>query len=303
MKQKEKTLLRRGSGAVLILIGLLCLFSVIRPSQMLATIVYPSIFWVHMYPGSEDSGDPTMLTPGETITLTVEVVDYDATLDVDLGNPFYWTAKVEIRRVDGTLIGTVNLPDKSFSVGKDVEGHTCNTVTFTGHWTVSNTEGVAYSFTWKVDIYDSDEVYLDTAEKTTYGKTPYAEPDGYFEINGKRATETSTHVVFNPTLSITFTPTKNSDKISAVKVEVRKAGSLINTVRLTKSGSIYTGSYTLPSSGTYALTGKIEWTDGNPIPKMNVLITWGEEDDGGISINQVVGLGLIAVGALLIVKK
>ncbi|RLG03524.1 MAG: hypothetical protein DRN61_04655 [Thaumarchaeota archaeon] len=303
MKGKEKLLLRRGSGAVLILIGLLCLLGVIRPSQMLATVVYPSIFWVHMYPGSEDSGNPTMLTPGQTVTLTVEVVHYDANLDVDVGNPFYWTANVEIKKLDGTLIDTVNLPEKSFSVGKDVQGHICNTVTFTGSWTVPSTEGVTYSFTWKVDIYDDNEEYLDTAEKTTYGKTPLAEPDGYFEINGKQASETSTHIVFNPTLSITFTPTKNPDKITAVKVEVRKDGSLTSTVSLTKSGGKYTGSYTLPSAGTYSLTGKIEWTDGTPIPKMNVLVTWGKEEDGGIPVNQIIGLVCMAAGAFLVAKK
>jgi len=161
MKKKQSLMLRWASGIVLILIGILCIFNVIRPAQMLATVVYPSTFWVYKYPESMESGNPTMLTPRQTVILTVECVSYDATLDIDMGNDMFWEAKVEIRKLDGTLIGTVDLPTKDFTIGKNVNGHTCNTVAFTGSWTVPNTEGVTYSFKWMVDIYQDSSTFVD----------------------------------------------------------------------------------------------------------------------------------------------
>jgi len=101
--------------------------------------------------------------------------------------------------------------------------------------------------------------------------------------------------------------TRNADKITAVKVEVWKDNSLKNTVTLSKWGSAYTGSYTLSSSGTYVLKGKIEWTDGSPIPKMSIFVTWGEDENGrgggSININQIVGIILTAAGSILFLVK
>ena len=258
-----------------------------------------------MYPESTDSSNPTILTPGQSVTLTVECVSYDATLDVDLGNDMYWKARVEISKLDGTLIQTVELPNKDFEVAKNVNGHTCNTVIFSGTWTVPSTQGETYKFKWMVDIYQDSSTFVDTAETTTYGKTPYEEPDGYFRINGKDATETSYHIVFNSQLSLEFVPTKNPDKITAVKVEVWKDNVLKNTVTLSQSGSTYTATYNLPSHGTYLLKGKIEWTGGSAIPKMNILLSWGDEDgDGdGYDLNQIIGGIMMFSGAAILLTE
>jgi len=77
-----------------------------------------------------------------------------------------------------------------------------------------------------------------------------------------------------------FVPTKNPEKITAVKVEVWKGSNLLKTVALSKTDGQYTGTYTLPSPGTYTLKGKIEWTDGNPLLKMSIVTQWGEEGGG-----------------------
>ena len=145
------------------------------------------------------------------------------------------------------------------------------------------------------------------AETITYGRTPHEEPDGYFRINGKDATETSYHIVFNSQLSLEFVPTKNADKITAVRVEVWKDNVLKNTVTLSQSGSTYTATYNLPSHGTYVLKGKIEWTEGSAIPKMNIFVSWGEDEDGdgdNYDVNQILGVGfIIAGGAILLTEK
>ena len=102
-------------------------------------------------------------------------------------------------------------------------------------------------------------------------------------------------------------PTKNADKITAVKVEVWKDNVLKNTVTLSKSGSSYTATYNLPSYGTYVLKGKIEWTEGSAIPKMNIFVSWGEDEDGdgdNYDVNQILGVGfIIAGGAILLTEK
>jgi len=201
-------------------------------------------------------------------------------MDIDLGNDMYWTASVKITKLDGTHISTVSLAEKKYHCAKHIDGHSYNTVEFRGTWTVPPTEGVVYKFTWLVNIYETRDKLLDTAQTVTYAKTPLAEPDGYFEVNGAKAGETTKLVVWDPSLSLKFVPTKNPEKITAVKVEVWKGSNLLKTVALSKTDGQYAGTYTLPSPGTYTLKGKIEWTDGNPLLKMSIMAQWGEEGGG-----------------------
>jgi len=255
-----------------------------------AIVVYPSTFWVHFFPdGTRDQ--PTLISPGSTITLTVKCVSFDATEDVDLGNPFDWKASVTIKRLDGSTVASLGMGNKEFGVGENVNGHTCNTVAWSQEWTVPNTEGVVYEFIWAVEIYGDDGQYLTTAKTSTFAKTPLDEPDGYFEINGERADQTSTIIVMDPTLTLKFTPTKNPEKITAVKVEVWKAGSLRDTVTLSKqSDGTYSGSYTLPAAGTYELKGYIEWSDGSPLRRMSIVAQYGEDEDGSPNVMKIIAI-------------
>ena len=308
LKPEQKTLLRRCSGAALILIGLLCVFNVISPMRLLATVIYPQYFWYQLYPDSEDSTNPTILSAGSAVTISIKLVYYDATLDVELPSPAYWNVKVTITRTsDNSVVKTISfgLPD-DYRGGVDIEGHICSVAIWEDTWTVPSTVGVTYKFDWNVEVRDSSDNLVGTQTKTTYAKTADIEPDGIFKINGVDASQTSSILVLDPTLSLEFSPTKNPDKITAVKVEVWKGGSQIQQVTLTKQSSgNYAGSYTLPGYGVYELKGYIEWPDGNPLRKMSIMIDWNsDKGGGGISVNQIIGVGCIfAGGSILLMER
>jgi hypothetical protein len=306
MKKKERLLLRRGSGAALVLFGLLCLFNIVSPARMLATVIYPQYFWYQLYPDSEDSANPTLISAGSTITVNIKLVYYDATADVELPSPTYWIVKVAITRMsDNTIVKVIDFGLRDdVQGGVQVESHIVSIAIWEEPWTVPTGMGELYKFAWTVHIKDSSGNDYGTQTKTTYAKTADIEPDGVFKINGKDASQTSSIVVLDPTLTLEFAPSRNADKITAVKVEVWKGGSQTATVTLTKQADgNYKGSYTLPGYGVYELKGYIEWSGGSPLRKMSLIVGWGEEGGGWFGLNQIIGLVCMAVGAVLIAKR
>jgi len=291
-------------GVVLILVGLLCIFNVVRPLRTLATVVYPQYFWYQLYPGGSGSS-PTIISAGSTITVSIKLVYYDATLDVELPPPTYWNVKVTITRTsDNTVIKTIDFGLRDDTQGGVlIDSHYCSVAIWEEPWTVPSADGVTYRFDWHVEVRDSSGSLLGTQTKTTYAKTPESEPDGIFKVNGKDVSQTSKILALSPTLSFEFIATKNPSKITAVKVEVWRGSSKIQTVTLSKqTSSKYTGSYTLPSYGVYELKGYIEWTGGNPLRKMSITIDWNSEKTGWININQIIGIALILAGGLLAIS-
>ena len=287
---------QRMIGASLMVVGVLLLFNIIP----LATIIYPAHFWYSLYPDGT-SDDPALITIGETISPTIKLVYHDATANIRLPSPAYWKVSVTI---DGSTIN-FGLPDEFLSSVK-VNDHWCTVAVWQDSWTVPAGEGVTYTFIWKAVIYDGDGTYIDTKEKTTYAKTALDEPDGYFTINGLKASEVTTHVVLEPTLKLGFVATKNPEKLTEVYVEVLKGGVKVSTVTLTGEDSTYSATYTLPSHGTYELKGYYTWTGSTtPIRKMSVTASWGEEAlpfKLPISGIQIFGALLIAAGVVLAVK-
>lgn len=288
--------LRRLLGAGITVFSLLLFFNVISLAALM-TINYIDI-WDYLYPGSTDSSDPDMVTAGSTVTLTARLLFQDDSIGW-YSDPNGWTVQVEIS-TGGSTVATVTLTLTSMDEGIGLSE-------WQGSWAVPDGEDVLYTLTWNVETPDSG-----SANKTTYAKTPLIEPDGVFQVNGKDAAETTVQTVISPTLSFTFTPSQAASKITAVKVEIWKDDALQSTVTLTKEGDTYTGTYTLPSPGTYELKGFIEWSGGSPLRKMSVLATWnrgGEEggEEGGeplrFGLNQIVGLLGMAAGLALIVSK
>jgi len=303
---EQKLLLRRVSGLILVALGLLCAFNVVSVTRLLATVIYPQHFWYHLYPDSDDSSNPTLLSAGSTVTISCKLVYYDATAGVELPSPAYWVVKIAVRKVsDGTVVKVIDLGiQDDVQGGVEIGGHFCSVAIWEEQWTVPATVGVMYRFEWSAQVKDSGGNDYGTQTYMTYGKTADVEPDGVFKINGRDAGQTSSIVVLDPTLSLSFTPTKNPDKITFVKVESWKGGVLQSTVTLSKqTDGTYKGSYTLPGCGVYELKGFIEWAGGSPLRKMSVLMSWGDGDGGWFGWNQLVGLSSIAIGIFLTAKR
>jgi len=289
---------RRLLGLALIVLGLMLIFNVVSLGAIAAWINYIDI-WSYLYPGSTDSNNPDIVTAGSTITLTAHLKFRDESADW-YSDPNGWTVYVEISK-DGTAVTTLTLQLQNVDDASGI-------AEWTYPWNVPGDEDVLYTLVWHVDTPDSG-----SDSKTTYAKTPLIEPDGVFKVNGVDASADTTLTVISPMLSFEFTPSRAADKITAVKVEIWKDGSLQDTVALTEQTGTYTGTYTLPAAGTYELKGYVEWTGGNPLRKMSLLATYGEGSassggepgslTGWLGLNQIAGLLCIAAGAVLTLKK
>jgi hypothetical protein len=298
----SKKNLRMILGLILIVFGLLSFFNIVSPMRLLSTVIYPQHFWYQLFPDSTNSTNPSIISEGGTITLSIKLVYYDATNDIELPSPAYWDVSVSITKVsDGSLVQNIAFGDfDEVQGGVEIDGCFCSIAIWEEPWTVPAGIGEQYNFTWTVVIKDSAGTVYGTQTRSTYGKTADIEPDGTFKINGVDASQTSSIVVLDPDLVLDFVPIKNAEKIIAVVVQVWKGGVQIEVTGLTLQGDgSYRGAYQLPGPGTYELKGLIEWTDGPAIPKMSVLASYGETPPPLISVNQIIGGICMAAGAFL----
>jgi hypothetical protein len=284
---------RRILPPVLIILGLILLAS---PYLPLATILFPEKFWYSLYPDGT-AENPTMLSPGSTIQLKCQLVYFDAQTGVQLpGYYATWTVQVTISETGETKTlydDIVAYPEGRYA-----------TFLFEGTWTVPAAEGASYTFNWLVILRDSDGVEYSRQTKTTYAKTILEEPDGYFTINDVKADVETTHLVLEPLVTMAFIPTKNAEKITSVYVEIWRGTSLLATRTLTKTGTQYTGSYTLPSYGTYQFKGFYTWTGSpTPIQKMSVIVCMEAGYAPRLTYLQIIGIILTAAGFILLFIK
>jgi hypothetical protein len=290
---------RQIAGVALLLVGILFVTNIIP----LATVIYPREFWYQLYPdGTNDN--PTIVAPGQQITLSAKIVYHCSTEGIELPSPAYWVVTVTITASGYSKTVNLGRPDKFLS-SVVIDGHYTTVAVWEELWTVPSGEGVVYAFKWSVTIKDDAGNDYGTQTKTTYAKTADVEPDGTFKVNGKDASQTSSLVVLSPNLNFEFTPTKNADKIISVYVEVWKGSSKLTAITLTKGAASYTGSYTLPGYGVYTLKGFVSWSGGS-IPKMSITASWGEEEPPfieGLRLNHLVGFASIIAGAVLLFKR
>jgi len=284
--------------APIALIGLgvfMVLLPIVYPIALwkFATIVYPPYFWADLRPdGTADN--PTIITPGETITVYVMLVEDDYVAGIDLPESQFWDVTVVI--TGNTYSTTLYLLYTTYYYVDHLK-----IATFEAPWTIPTGENVTYKFAWEAKIYDEFGNHLGTATYTTYAKTP-VEPDGEFRVNDLVVNEKSKIVVFDPTIKVEFRPTKDEDEITGVYVEFWKADSLVYNLTLTKQpDGTYTGTYTLEEGGVWKLKGFVEWVGGAPLPKMSVAVQWGEAPPPPPTISriQIVGAVLIAVGSAI----
>ena len=296
----------RGSSA-LIIVGLFLLIGggvALAGYTQMATVIYPQFFWYSLYP-SGSSSNPTLLTPGNTITVSIKLVYFDATANVELPSPTYWDVFVTI--VGGGKDYFIDFGLRTGTQpGVKVDSHFCAIAIWEKPWTVPAGDGVQYTLGWRVAIKDKNGVTIGTKTTTTYAKTPDVEPDGVFKINGQVASETAQLIVLDGKLDLLFTATKSGELINRVYVTVTKAGEAIDgDVELTGSNPTWRASYTLPGPGTYELHGFFRWgTQNAVIRKMNLVTSWGEETapPGPRTLSKAEMMGLVSafLGAVFI---
>jgi len=237
------------------------------------------------------------------MVVSIKLVYYDATAKIDLGYPTYW--KVTCKITAGTYSNLIDFGlRKDTQGGVKVDDHFVSIAIWEKSWDVPSSEGTTYTFLWTVVLKDSSGATIDTKTTTTYGKTASTEPDGYFEINGKRSSETATFVVLDGKLNFVFYATKNAEKLKTVYVEVWKAGSKVTSVNLAGTSGQYSNSYTLPEPGTYEVKGFFTWSGStSAIQKMTITASWGEETAEktlGLSKSQIIGLVSAFLGIVFI---
>ena len=293
----------RTVALALIALGAILLFA---PSiASMTTVIYPGKFWYGVYPAGTKSS-PTLWIPGQTVTLRANLVQKDTVSDIELPWKYdTWTVQVTIAETGQTVKLSLQ------GMHDNIEGR-YKVLYYSASWKVPNEDMKTYTFNWLVILRDENNEEYARATTTTYAKALSTSPDGVFYINGKQVDPQTVLIVLEPTLKITFKPTKYPEKITDVKVEVRRGDqTLITTLHLTKSGGQYEATYTLPGAGTYRLDGWMTYRGAESvsvdIKKMSIAVSWGEEESKQqpfrLNALQIVGLCLMAFGVILLLRR
>ena len=249
-----------------------------------ATVIYTYPPEIKIYPNSPSgtSSDPTPLVVGETINIVATV------RTVSVKTP---TCKVTIT-AQGFSGETVTLTVyDSFS-----EGQYTYYIMKKPNWVIpSLSEGTVLTFEFYAEAEKLQEEGTLSNTATSYGSI--ATVNGEFYINGELATETSTHVVYNPTLIIEFKATNLGSKISKVYIHIYKDGKQLATKVLDEvtTDERWKTTYTLPEMGSYEIKGFFE-VGGKTYRKMSVVVGWGEGWLNLRTVLMVLGGALIAYG-------
>jgi len=251
---------RSNTSRILLAVGFLLIAAPLTSYILLASEFTYVDMWYDIYPAGSSS-DPYDISHGKPITLRA-VLQYRS----DSGfyeDPKSLPVSVDIYK-DTSKISTVTLA---------VAASGNYYATFEGSWDVPSGGGITYRFIWKVATSKG------TTTRTAYVKTiVYTYPDGYFKVNEQRTEKTDKVIVVDPSLSFEFVPTKGAEHITAIYIQVWKGGAKIATKTLSKSGTTYKGTYTLPSAGTYRLDGYIDSDNCNDLLRMSFMPSWAGVD-------------------------
>jgi len=269
-------------GALLIVAGLLFFTNVIS----IATVIYdgtPPTITIWAPSGTQTS--PTPYTPGQAIPIMVGAYDTGTGID---------SAICEISSVAGdSYSNTLTL------VYSDTMANYGDIYVYNGFTIPNLSSGTKLKFLFKVTDKNGN-----LATQDAY--VLVGVPDGYFTINGQRADTTTVMKVTSPTLNFEFTATNLGSQIVKVTVTIHKGNQYLAQVVLTETAAdkTWTGSYTLPSEGTYTVRGYLYVSETGGYQKMAILTEWGATPSPfPFGLNQMFGIALIAVGAVLALKK
>ncbi|MEM4273965.1 MAG: hypothetical protein QW420_06395 [Candidatus Caldarchaeum sp.] len=298
----------RNVGLALIAIGLLLIvlppLGILRGATL--NIVPPDQVWVSWSPRADDPSTPFTYSLGSVIGVGahIQYVASDFSWSLPGGCSDY--------RVNVLVYTSTNTLKKNLTLNLAQSSLQYRCESSTGQ--ISTTElGLGdYRLEWSLIVLDSSGQRIGTVQnpKKTYIRITAA-PDGYFTINDMRADQ-NTYLLLSAAepVRFKFTATAHPDQISEVKVFIFRKGTStqVAEVNLSKtSTTTWEGSWQ-PTAGIYDVYGYIY----QPVPggktsyrKMSIVMDFGGEGGGGLSLNPLQLLGLLAVvtGVLMVVRS
>ena len=267
-------------GWIMLLVGMALLL--VGSTSTFATVIYetPTLTIYPSFPsGTQDS--PTLLKGGtwydieayltvlDVGSLTVKTVTITGT-DYSKVVPLTWVHRSDYDKIHSGWTAPV-LPDETL-----------------------------LTFQWHVE---TDKGYK--ANATSYGKI--GGPVGKFYINGQEANIDSVFSVSSPTLTFNFKATKHGDLIVLAWIAIKCDSPVVDdqvTLTETTTDTEWTGTFTLPSRGTYTILGYINY-GGKTYRLMSVFSNFDSEfqpTSEGFKLNmlQILGFASTGIGILLV---
>jgi len=218
-----------------------------------------------------------------------------------VGAKYYLEAYLTVLDVGSLTLKQVTITGTGYSLVVSLTwSHTVNYDKIAAWWTTPVLpEGTLLTFAWHV------EAGTYKADATSYGKI--GGPIGKFYINGQEANIDSVFTVSSPTLTFSFKCTQLGDLIASVWIMVECDTPYVDQkVPMTETtvDTEWTGTYTLPSRGTYSIVGYISYA-GQTFRLMSVFSNFDSEfqlPSAGFKLNmlQIFGLASTGIGLLLI---
>lgn len=176
--------------------------------------------------------------------------------------------------------------------------HTVNYDKIHSGWTTPILpDGTMLTFAWHVEAgtYKADAI--------SYGKI--GGPVGKFYINGQEANIDSVFTVSSPTLTFSFKATQLGDLIVSAWIGIKCSSPILDqqvTLTETTTDTEWTGTYTLPSRGTYEILGYISY-GGKTYRLMSVFgnydSTFNLPTASKLNMLQILGLASTGIGLIL----
>jgi len=271
---------------LLIAIGIVLL--VVGTVYPLATVIYatPTLNIGSSFP-SGTQATPTLLKGGSGYTVEA----YLTVLDV---------GSLTVKQVTVTGTGFSQVVSLTWA-------HTVNYDKIYTWWTAPTLpDGTVLTFAWHVE---TDKGYK--ADAVSYAKM--GGPVGKFYINGQEANIDSVFTVSSPTLTFSFKATQYGDLVVSAWVGIKCDSPVLDqqvTLNETTTDTEWTGTFTLPSRGTYTLLGYISY-GGNSYRLMSVFSSF---DVSELNLNQgfklttgnvvqIAGATILVVGIIMVVLK
>lgn len=245
------------------------LFARLVPLSVVADI------WVSLSPGGSWNS-PTPIPPATAVVLEARLRFRDEDVGFS-GDPTLWRVYVRISNTsyrvpvsEGGKTATVveyELYDTYVDMGKPVavEG---STAIWRREWVSPRLPpNTVLRFWWEVIVIDEERGTVSKHIRTTYAVIQDMVPVGTLLVNGVDSRLTWFTIVSDPTVRFEFRVEKNWEYVREAYVEVVKVFKVdeptaVGKVRLSGSGSTYTGTFTLPDYGVYTVKLYVEWYAG-----------------------------------------
>ncbi|MEM4154886.1 MAG: hypothetical protein QXW52_08735 [Candidatus Caldarchaeum sp.] len=288
-------------GVALIMVGLLL---IVLPGTGLlrgATVylIPPNEVWYYWYPQGTQN-QPATFNPGESIPVYADVRKYTSGWSLP-GSCTEWKLVAVVRGPNSnTVARNITWP---LLIPDDYMPEICSTAASS----ITLSQQGSYTISWRLAVFEGNR-FIGYVENPQQSNILIEDaPDGYFTINGIRADPSTTLITQSP-LNFVFTATKNADRITQVKIVVRKTdGNQIASLTLAKTGTTqWSGSWTTDTKGRIVVEGYIQ-TAGNSYQKLSILMDMGGGDTGGgtsgMSVLQLIGFLSVIAGVVMVIRR